>query len=84
MQKSNTDPTLCHDIIKGLTRWNQNKAPKTREDKLEAAQEQDILGWDLVLEGAISKKWRLQQEVHWKMYKKSWKSSKCWMIKLLK
>jgi len=83
MQKSNTDPTLRNNIIKGLTRWNQNKDQNTREDRSKAAQEQDILGWDLVLEGAISKKWRIQQEAHWKMYK-SWKSSKQWTTELLK
>jgi len=44
MQKANTDPILRHDIIEGLTRWNQNKTPIIREDKSEAAQEQDSLG----------------------------------------
>jgi len=83
MQKSNTDPILCNDIFEGLTRWNQNGAPNTRENKSEAARKQDTLGWDLALEGAISKKWRIQQAVHWKTYK-SQKSSKRWTIELLK
>jgi len=73
--KSNTDLALHKDIIKGLTRWNQNKELRTMEAKSKAAQEQDILRWDLLLEGAISKQWRIQQDAHWKMYK-SQKSSK--------
>jgi len=44
MQKANTDPILHHDMIEGLTRWNQNKMSNIREDKSEAAQEQDSLG----------------------------------------
>jgi len=69
MQKEGMDPRLHSDIIEGLMRWNQNEAPTTRADKSEVARDQDTLGWDLVLEGAISKKWRTQQEAHWKTYK---------------
>jgi len=65
-----------------LTRWNQNTAHATYT-KSKAAQEQDTLGWDLSLEGAVSKQWSFQQEAHWKMYK-SRKSSKQWTTKLLK
>ncbi len=83
MQKASTDPRLHSDIIEGLRRWNQNKAPNTRENKSDTACKQDTLGWDLALEGAISNKWRTQQEVHWKMYK-SRKLSKQWTIELLK
>jgi len=45
--------------------------------------EQELLGWDLVLEGCISRKWRKQQESHWKIYKTR-KSSRWWTTKLLK
>ncbi len=77
------DPTLRQDILDGLARWNQNNKQTTQENRSDAAKEQDLLGWDLTLEGAISKKWRVQQAAHWKTYK-SRKSSKRWMTEFLK
>jgi len=82
MQTLNTDPILRQDILDGLTRWNQNNK-QTKDNRSEAANEQDLLSWDLALEGAISKKWRVQQANHWKTYR-SWKSSKRWTTELIK
>jgi len=83
LQKLNTDPQLQRDLIIGLTKWDQVAAQEGMETKSLAAQEQDALGWDLLLEGRASKQWRLQQEKHWKMYK-SRKSSKWWTTELFK
>jgi len=46
------------------------------------AQEQDLLGWELMMEGVISRQWRETQAVYWKTYK-SRKSSKWWMTVLI-
>jgi len=83
MQQSNTDPILRQDNLDGLTRWNKNDTQITQDYRSKAAKEQDLLGWDLALEGVISKKWRFQQHTHWKTYR-SRKSSKWWMTELLK
>jgi len=46
------------------------------------AQEQTILGWELMMEGVISKQWRETQASYWKTYK-SRKSSKRWTTALI-
>jgi len=44
--------------------------------------EQELQGWDLALEGCISRNWRTQQDMYWKTYK-TWKSSGWWTTELL-
>jgi len=49
----------------------------------DVAMEQELLGWDLALEGCVSKKWWQQQEEYWKMFwmcKSSWR----WTMELIK
>jgi len=52
---SKMDPGNCQEIINGLNKWHNNDNTTTMEPKSAAAMEQDLLGWDLALEGCISK-----------------------------
>jgi len=83
LQKLNTDSMIWTKLIIGLMKWNQVTDQGNEEYKSQVAQEQNALGWDLLLEGVASKQWRFQQEQHWKTYK-SWKSSKQWAMEQLK
>jgi len=48
-----------------------------------AAQEQALLGWDLMMEGVISRQWRETQDSYWKAHK-SRKKSKWWTVAIIK
>jgi len=52
---SKTEPRNCQEIIHGLNRWYNKENPTTEVPTSAAAMEQDLLGWDLALEGCISK-----------------------------
>jgi len=82
LQAQNTQLGLRQEIITGLWTW-QTGETTTGEFMTEAAQEQSLLGWGMMLEGVISMKWQETQATHWKVYK-SCKSSKRWTIALIK
>jgi len=81
MKAQNTHPGIWHDIIEGLSRWQEghesSKNPQTM-----AAQEQTLLGWELMMEGVISKQWRETQATYWKVHK-SRKSRKQWTAAII-
>jgi len=56
MKAQNTHPGIRHDIIEGLSKWQEGKDCSANL-LTTAAQEQTLLGWELMMEGAISKQW---------------------------
>ncbi len=55
LQKLNTDSMIWTKLIIGLMKWNQVTDQGNEEYKSQVAQEQNSLGWDLLLEGVASK-----------------------------
>jgi len=82
LQAQNTHPGIWQDIITGLWQWQTGTA-NTAKLMTEAVQEQSLLGWDMMMEGVISRKWQEMQAIYWKVHK-SQKSSKWWMVALIK
>jgi len=83
LQTEQMEPSIKKEILDSLQRWNKAEPIGSTIDQSKAAQEQEVVGWDLALEGCMSKKWREQQDRYWKAYK-SCKSSKRWTMELLK
>jgi len=80
---SGTAPIIHNEILDGLKWWQTADMSPLSSMTSEAATEQELLGWDLALEGCISRKWRKQQDVYWKIYKTR-KSSWQWTTESLK
>jgi len=71
---SGTAPNIHNEILEGLCKWQKANNSPPSSMASETTREQELLGWDLALEGCISRKWRIQQDMYWKIYK-TWKSS---------
>jgi len=68
LQVQNTHPGIRQEIIKGLCQW-QTGSVNTKNLMTTAAQEQSLLGWDMMMEGVISTKWQETQAMYWKVHK---------------
>jgi len=68
MQAHNTNPDIRNKLIQGLKQW-QTGTNSTAEFCTTAAQEQSLLGWELMLEGAILRQWHKAQATYWKTFK---------------
>jgi len=83
LQSTHMAPEIRKEIINGLRTWQKDEPMQTTPTTSEAAEEQTKLGWDLALEGCLSRKWHSQQETFWKVF---WtrQSSRRWMSELIK
>jgi len=70
LQTQQTEAGIRHKLISGLQWWNKGlSSTQMEEEQSPTAKEQEVVGWDLMLEGCISKIWREQQQQHLKAYK---------------
>jgi len=81
LQVQNTNLEIWNELVSGLQQWQNNDSTKTALQTTEA-QEQQLLGWEMMMEGIISCQWRETQVAYWKTYK-SQKSSKRWKTALI-
>jgi len=69
LASSNTAPNIRAEIMDGLQKWQSKENNPSKDMTSNAAMEQELLGWDLAMEGCISRQWRQQQDKYWKTYK---------------
>ncbi len=83
MVAAQTHPQLRQEILSGLQQWHDEKPdwpkPQVRSS---AVIQQDTIGWGVVLEGCLVRRWREEQDIFWKAIK-SRKSSRRWTTALL-
>jgi len=76
-------PTIATSTTSGLHQWHDGQPPSSTFYNMESvAYEQNLLGWNLLLEGAISTRWQGEQDLFYKTCK-SWRSSRQWMMELI-
>jgi len=57
LQTIQTEAGIRQELILGLRKWNKGLHNPQVEEQSQVAQEQDVVGWDLMLGGCISRKW---------------------------
>jgi len=82
MQATNTHPQLWQDILAGLRQWHNGETPQFNQVSSSPVCKQDKIGWGLVLEGCLVRRWQEEQDIFWKAIK-SRKSSQHWTTALL-
>jgi len=66
---AHTAPDIQHKILDGLRTWQKGENTENTPRTFEAAKEQNTLGWNLAMEGCLSKKWQAQQEAYGKVFR---------------
>jgi len=82
MKETKMFPTIQCKILEGLNNWQNTRETNTINTASEASKEQSWLGWNLALDGVISKKWQEEQAAVWKAFKLR-KSSQRWTTALI-
>ena len=81
-----TSPVVINVICRRLREWKRgvpfSQVNTTHPCVEEALREQDLMGWDAVLEGSISQAWRQAQE-YYLVFTKSPMTSKRWTSALI-
>jgi len=81
MKDQGTAPEIRSEILSQLAHWTQDKPiPEHMEQPF--AEEQQRIGWDRMMDGWLSRKWRDRQDQIWK-HAKSRKSSLRWTAALI-
>jgi len=63
LKATNTAPDLRNNILQGLRQWQAGTEHNNGESRWKsgAAVEQELLGWNNMLEGVISSEWQEEQ-----------------------
>jgi len=81
-RESNMAHEIADTIIWGLNKWLNLQTENTTLDG-EYLKDQEILGWDLFLDGWLARSWHMHQEGLWHSTR-SCRSSKRWVAELIK
>ena len=82
METRDTDPSITDALCNGLNQWHQHgNVPDTATDSLMS--DQNIIGWNGVLEGCFSKKWEERQDQYF-LANTSKRSGFKWQVELCK